>query len=84
MSVCAGSSQPSLVNVISTKILSVGPNVDGWTLTNKLYEAQSVKTSLNVKSSKFSKLHTLNLQSVKKLSCKIYKVISIIHENMVF
>ena len=49
MSVCAGPSQPSLVNVISTKVLSVGPNVDGWTMTNKLYEAQSVKISLNDK-----------------------------------
>ena len=42
------------------------------------------KPALMTESSKFSWLHTLNLQSVKKLFCKFFEVISIIHGNMVF
>ena len=43
-----------------------------------------LKPALMTKSSKFSWLHILNLQSIKKLSCTFYEVISIIHGNMVF
>ena len=42
------------------------------------------KPAFMTKSSKLSELHILNLQSVKKLSCKFYEVFSIIHGNMVF
>ena len=59
---------------VESKILIINEN---WLNKNHdfVYEPQSVKTSLN---------DTLDLQSVKKLSCKFYEVISIIHENMVF
>ena len=41
-------------------------------------------TTLMTNSSKFSLLHKLNLRNVKKLSCKLYEIISIIRGNMVF
>ena len=51
----------------------------------KTYKPLSLKTSLNDKVIKIKLIiHTLNLRSVKKLSCKFYEAISIIHGNVVF